>query len=93
MLRYACDVHRLPPSRVRELLAEVGLEQVGGQRIKRYSLGMRQRLGLALALVGDPQNLILDEPINGLDPDGVLWLRSFRAIKPVEARPCSCPRT
>ncbi len=77
VLRYACDVNRLPPSRVGELLAEVGLEQVGGQRIKRYSLGMRQRLGLALALVADPHNLILDEPVNGLDPDGVLWLRSF----------------
>lgn len=77
VLRYACDVHRLPASRVGELLAEVGLEQVGGQRIKRYSLGMRQRLGLALALAADPQNLILDEPVNGLDPDGVLWLRGF----------------
>jgi ABC-2 type transport system ATP-binding protein len=62
-------------TRVREVLALVGLEHVERQRVGSFSLGMRQRLGIALALLGDPPVVLLDEPINGLDPDGVLWIR------------------
>ncbi len=62
-------------SRVREALAMVGLEGAADRRIRSYSLGMKQRLGLATALLGDPRNLVLDEPVNGLDPEGVHWMR------------------
>jgi ABC-2 type transport system ATP-binding protein len=65
----------LGKNRVHEVLALVGLEDVARQRISSYSLGMRQRLGIALALLGDPPVVMLDEPINGLDPDGVIWIR------------------
>ncbi len=67
----------LPRSRVDEVLALVGLEQAAGRRVGTYSTGMRQRLGLAAALLGDPQILVLDEPLNGLDPQGIRWLRTF----------------
>jgi ABC-2 type transport system ATP-binding protein len=62
-------------SRVDEVLALVGLESVGGDRLRSFSLGMRQRLGLAAVLLGDPQTVILDEPANGLDPEGIRWIR------------------
>ena len=65
----------LGKTRVEEVMAMVGLEQVSRQRIGSFSLGMRQRLGIALALLGDPPVVMLDEPINGLDPDGVVWIR------------------
>ena len=74
MLGAAVD---LPRSRVEDVLQLVELEQAAGRRVKGYSLGMRQRLGLAAALLGDPELLILDEPANGLDPEGVRWLRDF----------------
>jgi ABC-2 type transport system ATP-binding protein len=74
MLGRAVDV---PDSRVDEVLSLVELTDAAHRRVKGYSLGMRQRLGLAAALLGDPELLILDEPANGLDPEGVRWLRDF----------------
>ena len=67
----------LPLSRVDEVLAEVDLADAAGRRVGKFSLGMRQRLGLAGALLGDPEVLVLDEPGNGLDPEGIRWLRGF----------------
>jgi ABC-2 type transport system ATP-binding protein len=67
----------IPRSRVDEVLGLVDLREAGRRRVKGYSLGMRQRLGLAGALLGDPEVLVLDEPANGLDPQGMRWLRDF----------------
>jgi ABC-2 type transport system ATP-binding protein len=74
MLALAAD---LPSSRVKDVLELVQLSKPAGRRVRTYSLGMRQRLGVAAALLGDPELLILDEPANGLDPAGVRWLRTF----------------
>jgi ABC-2 type transport system ATP-binding protein len=67
----------VPDSRADEVLALVELQDAARRRVKSYSLGMRQRLGLAAALLGEPDLLVLDEPANGLDPEGVRWLRDF----------------
>jgi ABC-2 type transport system ATP-binding protein len=67
----------IPWGRVEEVLALVEIEGAADRRVRTYSLGMRQRLGLAAALLGDPELLVLDEPANGLDPAGVHWLRRF----------------
>ncbi|GAB7180532.1 ATP-binding cassette domain-containing protein [Kitasatospora sp. Ki12] len=73
--------NRIPDARVDEVLAEVGLGKAAGRRIGGYSLGMKQRLGIAGALLGDPPVLLFDEPLNGLDPEGVLWVRGlFRRL-------------
>lgn len=76
-LRLMAAPSRIPDRRVDELLELVGLASVAGEGPKSFSLGMVQRLGLAVALLGDPQVLILDEPANGLDPQGINWLRGF----------------
>ncbi len=76
-LRIAATVAGMPSSRAGELLDTVGLTEAGRRRVGSYSLGMRQRLGLAQALIGSPAVLILDEPANGLDPDGIAWIRAL----------------
>jgi ABC-2 type transport system ATP-binding protein len=74
-LRVYCAVNGLPGRRADEVLELVGLSTAGGRKIGGYSLGMRQRLALAVAMLGDPQVLVLDEPANGLDPEGIVWMR------------------
>jgi ABC-2 type transport system ATP-binding protein len=69
--------HRLPRRRVDEVIALTGLTSVADKRVRGFSLGMGQRLGIAAALIGDPATLILDEPVNGLDPEGVIWVRNL----------------
>jgi ABC-2 type transport system ATP-binding protein len=76
-LRVICQSAGIPLARADEVLELVGLTVAGGRTFGAYSLGMRQRLGLAAALLGDPQVLILDEPANGLDPEGIRWMRDL----------------
>jgi ABC-2 type transport system ATP-binding protein len=76
-LRAIAATHGIRRTRVDEVIDLTGLRSVAGKRVGGFSLGMGQRLGLAAALLGDPATLILDEPVNGLDPEGVLWVRGF----------------
>lgn len=76
-LRALAATHGIPEARVGRVLELTGIEAVADQRVGGFSLGMGQRLGIAAALLGDPEVLVLDEPVNGLDPDGVLWVRNF----------------
>jgi ABC-2 type transport system ATP-binding protein len=76
-LRILCTVAGLPVARADAVLAHVGLTDSAKRKVKTYSLGMRQRLSLAAALLGDPHVLVLDEPANGLDPEGIRWLRGM----------------
>ena len=74
-LRWLAASNGLPLSRADDALSTVGLADAGGKRVRTYSLGMKQRLGLAGVLLGDPGTVILDEPANGLDPEGIRWIR------------------
>src|SRR5881409_1161912 len=71
------QTHGIPRRRVTELIDLVGLHEVAKKRAGQFSLGMGQRLGIAAALIGDPQTVMLDEPVNGLDPEGILWIRNL----------------
>jgi ABC-2 type transport system ATP-binding protein len=85
-LRVLARAGHAPAKRVDEVLAQVGLEGAAKKRVGGYSLGMRQRLALASALLGDPSVMILDEPANGLDPEGIRWLRDFLRSLAAEGR-------
>ncbi|MFI7132921.1 ABC transporter ATP-binding protein [Nonomuraea sp. NPDC050153] len=76
----------IPAGRVNEVLEAVGLREVARRRVGGFSLGMSQRLGIAATLLGDPEILIFDEPVNGLDPDGILWIRTFMRKLAAEGR-------
>ena len=76
-LRWIAQSNRIPARRIGEVLEQVGLSEAATRRVRKYSLGMRQRLGLAAALLGEPRFLVLDEPVNGLDPEGIRTIRAF----------------
>jgi ABC-2 type transport system ATP-binding protein len=78
--------NNLPRHRVDQVLGLVGLNEVGKKRAKGFSLGMGQRLGIAAALLGDPEILMFDEPVNGLDPEGILWIRNLMKALAAEGR-------
>jgi ABC-2 type transport system ATP-binding protein len=80
------QTNNLPKRRVGEVLELVGLSEVARKRSKGFSLGMSQRLGIAATLLGDPQVLMFDEPVNGLDPEGILWIRNLMKALAVEGR-------
>jgi ABC-2 type transport system ATP-binding protein len=80
------QTHGIPRSRVRELIDLVGLNEAARKRAGQFSLGMGQRLGIAAALLGDPQTVMLDEPVNGLDPEGIHWIRNLLKDLAAEGR-------
>lgn len=86
-LQYIAKASRLPKARTTEVLDQVGLGNAGKRRVRNLSLGMKQRLGIATTLMTSPNHFIFDEPINGLDPDGILWFRSL--ISSLRDRGCS----
>ncbi|SOC46429.1 ABC-2 type transport system ATP-binding protein [Blastococcus aggregatus] len=85
-LRWLAASNRIPVARVDEVLGLVGLEAVAGTRVGKFSLGMGQRLGIAVALLGDPPVVVLDEPVNGLDPEGIRWVRTLARRLAAEGR-------
>ncbi|MEV1241597.1 ABC transporter ATP-binding protein [Nonomuraea sp. NPDC049750] len=85
-LRYLAQTNGIPDRRVTEVLDLVGLTDAAGRRAGTFSLGMSQRLGIAAALLGDPPVLLFDEPVNGLDPEGVLWIRTLMRGLAAEGR-------
>ncbi|MEP6560103.1 MAG: ATP-binding cassette domain-containing protein [Nakamurella sp.] len=85
-LRVLAATHGISSSRVLDMIDMVGLTDVAGKRAGAFSLGMGQRLGIAATLLGDPGTLILDEPVNGLDPDGILWIRNLLRSLAAEGR-------
>ncbi len=85
-LRFLARTNGIPKKRVGEVLDIVGLHDVASKRAKGYSLGMGQRLGIAAALLGDPGTLMFDEPVNGLDPEGILWIRRLMQSLAAEGR-------
>jgi ABC-2 type transport system ATP-binding protein len=85
-LRALAATHRIGAARVREVIEMTGLGAVAGKRVGGFSLGMGQRLGIAVALLGDPHTVILDEPVNGLDPEGVIWVRTLARGLAAEGR-------
>lgn len=76
-LRALAQTNGIPRTRVEELIEMVGLGEVATRRVGNFSLGMGQRLGIAAALLGDPEAIVLDEPVNGLDPEGIRWIRGL----------------
>jgi ABC-2 type transport system ATP-binding protein len=85
-LRWLATSNAIPARRVDEVIGLVGLEKVAGQRVGKFSLGMGQRLGIAVALLGDPPVVVLDEPANGLDPEGIRWVRTLARQLATEGR-------
>ncbi|AGM10593.1 ABC transporter ATP-binding protein [Amycolatopsis keratiniphila] len=85
-LRWVAATNGLPDKRVDEVLRLVGLEPVARKRAGQFSLGMSQRLGIATALLGDPRVLLFDEPVNGLDPEGIVWIRKLMHALAAEGR-------
>ncbi len=85
-LRWLAASNGIPSSRVDEVLTLVGLQSVAGKRSGSFSLGMGQRLGIAVALLGDPPVVVLDEPVNGLDPEGIRWVRTLTRQLAAEGR-------